>query len=118
MEFVKPETVRLTLNGSGRWIDVKKELTVAEDEWMTTAGYRRVGGELVVDWVMLKLAPVIAYVVEWSAKTPVSEQAIRNLTTDSFDELAAAVKAHVAALREEKKRLTGDDAATTAPSAS
>jgi len=106
MDFVKPETVRLDLNGSGSWIEVKKELTVAEEEWLLTAGYRRLGGELVVDWVMLKLAPVIAYVTDWSDKTPISEQAIRNLTKESFDELAAAVKAHVVATLEEKKART------------
>lgn len=110
MEFVKPETVRIQLNGSGNWIDIKKELTVAEDEWLTTAGYRRMGGEVIVDWVMLRLARVIVYLTDWSDKTPISEQAIRNLTRASFDEIDAAIRAHLTAAEQEKKLPASIDA--------
>lgn len=118
MQFVQPDTTRIALNGSGEWIEVKTELTVAEHEWMISAGYRRQAGEVVVDWVMLKLAPVIVYLVDWSAKVPVSEAAIRTLSRDSFDEIAAAIQAHTAAREDEKKTRSGAGAATTAPSAS
>jgi len=127
MRFVQPETVRLDLHDGTSWIEVKRELTVGEDRRYRSAGLRRMSqpnGEtsVEVDWTAMALARVEAYLVDWSATkpdgkgkeqpVPVTRAAIEALASEDFDEIDAAINAHIEAIAREKKAKTGSDLPT------
>lgn len=105
IRFVTPETVTLPL-GDGDSIQIKSQISHGERDAMF---------KLARESGTLRSAEVVAYLVGWSASTPyaltMSEQErldiINNLDPDSFDEIQAALKAHIDAKAEEKKRAIG-----------
>lgn len=126
--FVQPETTRLTLS-DGDWIEVKKKLTVGEQR----AAFQQIVGEVNQEgWrrpnmKMMGLAEVAAYIVDWSFRdaadkpVPFSVSALEGLDTESYDEIDAAVEAHIKAMEAEKdaskKSQAGNSASeTTSPS--
>lgn len=134
MRFVAPEVVRIDLP-NGDWIDVKKWLTAAEENRYRTRAFKGMRAEtrpdspdevkateIGVDWTMLAVARVEAYVVEWSARDekghpiPVTLDTIGRLHPDDFKVLDDAVKAHVEAMADEKKA-TGSSPMPDSPSA-
>lgn len=109
MRFVTPDVAHIELK-DGEWIDVKQELTVGEEKRYRSAGLKNVKQQdgqmsIEVDWVALALARVGAYLVDWSAKrsvgegksvsVPVSAESINALDQDTFDEIDAAIQAHI-----------------------
>ena len=124
MRFVKPETVRLTLP-DGNWLDVKKELTVAEDMRLNSAGFTRMSGAggnrgIDIDWLEMGLAKVETYVVDWSAKNdsgkdvPITRATIENLAPEDFKAISDAIDAHIEAMVQEKKVRDGISSLTPA----
>jgi hypothetical protein len=111
--FVQPDIVRLTLS-DGDFVDVKKQLNAGEQ--------RRLFAQMMRDMTpgeKVQLIPeqvgrtkVIAYVIGWSFRdadgkpVPVSESAIDNLDTETYQEIVKAIDDHEAkydALREQEK---------------
>jgi len=97
--------------------DSMAELTVGEDKRFRSQGLRRMsqsGGDTAIDidWSALALARVEAYLVDWSAKKPdgkdlpVSRGAIEALATEDFEEIDAAIQAHIEAQASAKKATT------------
>ena len=127
MRFVAPDTVRLSLS-DGHWIEVKQELTAGEKQRYRTAGLRRMSArkdadgesanEVDVDWVALANARVNVYLVDWSARDakdkpmPLTPAAISNLDQASFEEIDAAIQAHIEAMDSEKKVTSGSASST------
>jgi hypothetical protein len=111
-EFVDPDTTRIDL-GRARWIEVKVELTL--DETLTMYGrmrpYVTPGGENQLIAKEVGIARVVAYLVDWSFKDragkriPVTESAIGTLKFPTYQEILAAIDAHVAA---EEARRSGE----------
>lgn len=102
------------------WIEIKKELSKGEDSAMRSSGLRKLsqsdkeGGSAVdVDWKDLALGRVVMYLTDWSARdandkpVKLTPTAIAELCTEDFEEIDEAIKAHVAALEEEKKVRSG-----------
>lgn len=126
--FVDPEVVRLPLS-DGDWIEVKKTLNVGEER----AAFQLIAGEVKDGWrrvnyEMLGIAEVLAYIVDWSlvdkqgkvAKVTLS--AIQQLDPATFKEIEDALKKHEAAMdaeREARKNDLGGGPASspTSPSA-
>ncbi len=112
MRFVTPESVRLDLT-DGAWIEVKKDLTVGEEKRYRASGLGGMGGGAVgVDWEAMAFSRADAYLVDWSAKDAkgkdikLTPQAIRDLDVESFNEIDAAIMAHIGRRTEEKKAPT------------
>jgi hypothetical protein len=123
MRFVQPdETEKIVLNGSDEWIRVKKELTIADQIALDTAGFSRDGdGKIGVDFKANILARVLIYLVDWSEKRDIGDEgrkrrAIESLAPEDFTRIDAAIRAHVEAMQQEKKQTTGGPT-TTEPSA-
>lgn len=132
MRFVSLDTKTIDLTpddkGQRRWIEVKKELSKGEDARFRTRGFRRMSqgkgdeaAEIDIDWTSLALARVEAYLVDWSAtrevkgkpeKVPVNASAIAALDNASFDEIDAAIEAHIKEMADEKKVKAGQTAPT------
>jgi len=108
IRFVVPETITLPLS-DGDAIQVKKRLSHGERDAMFKLA--RESGNL-------RSAELVAYVVGWSSATPytlaMSERErldiINGLDPDSFDEIQDALKAHLEAQAQEKKRRNGASA--------
>jgi hypothetical protein len=123
MRFVKEDVTRLPLS-DGAWIDVKTELTVGEDRRFRVAGMKKttVKGDVEISWEDFAFARANAYLVAWSAtdergkSIPVTEDAIRALDVASFEEIDAAIGAHVDAVTAGKKTTTAET--STSPEAS
>lgn len=131
MRFVVPETKRIDLrdgpDGEKNWIEIKKELTKGEDSTFRTRAMKakvqpgETQGTVAVeiDWKLLALARVEAFLVDWSAKgpngkdLPVTPEAIAALAPESFDEIDESIQAHIAALEAEKKQPSGNRSLTT-----
>lgn len=107
------------------WIEVKKELGKGEEAAFRAAGLGRMSrsndvNEVAIDWRAMALARVETYVVDWSAKdangkdVKVTSAAIANLHPDDFDEIDAAIQAHIAAVADEKKARSGSRTLTAA----
>ncbi len=124
-------------DGVDQWIEVKKELGVGEERTYRSAGFTNVtpaqsadtkkgAGEaketsIAIDWKRQALARVETYLVDWSATVPsdpkdpkskprkieVSRAAIENLEPADFDEIDAAIQAHIASQDAEKKARAG-----------
>ncbi len=116
MRFVAPEPVTIQRKNGKDWIEVKRELSAGADQKYRTAGFRRVSqredgtqSEVDVDWQSLAMARIEAYLVDWSAtdaknnKVKVSRDSIAALSTEDFEEIDEAIKAHVEAMAAEKK---------------
>jgi hypothetical protein len=108
-EFVDPDSKRIDLS-KGRWIEVKIELNL--DETLTMYArmrpYVTPGGENQLIAKEVGIARVVAYLVDWSfvdragKRVPLTEGAIGNLKFQTYQEILAAIDAHVAA--EDAKR--------------
>src|SRR6186997_1171028 len=128
MRFVTPEVVRIDLKDSvdskgetvKNWIEIKKELSKAEDAQMRSGGLKRMSQsesdkqtEIGVDWKALSMSRVIAYLQDWSAKDAKGKDikctpaAIGELSTADFDEIDEAIKKHIDELEDEKKARAG-----------
>lgn len=121
--FVQPETVRIDLS-DGDWIRVKKQLNVKE----TREVWKPIMGEIKDGWrrpniEMVGISEIVAYVVDWSFtdandnRVKVSMEAVGDLDQESFDEIDAALKTHIAAMeteRAERKNAPGTSSASEA----
>lgn len=130
MRFVKPmtKTIHLTPGPGGepRWIEVKLDLTAAEQQQVRNAGFGRLSRraedtdrtEIEIDWAAMAFARAEAYLVDWSAahvsradeRVPLSPAAIRALHPDDFAEIDEAIKQHI------EEREAGKGQTTSAPS--
>ncbi|HET9025197.1 MAG TPA: hypothetical protein VFN64_11530 [Burkholderiaceae bacterium] len=134
MRFVSPETTRYHLANGVDWIDVKKELTVGEDKRYRMRGLKSMSGlgakgseaperhngeerevKVDIDWEVLPIARVEAWVADWSEKRPFTRSAVEALATEDFEEIDALVLKHIALMDEEKKARAGSGT-TTSPS--
>ena len=123
MRFVKPETVRLDLS-EGDWIEIKRDLSRAEQIRLDTAGLgNRTGSTVAIDYVAMAYARITTYLLDWSFKgpdgkdAPITKAALENLSGETFDEIDGAILKHIEA-REEEKKLPKPSPISTAPSAS
>jgi hypothetical protein len=119
MRFVQPdETEKILLNGSDEWIRVKKELTIADQIALDTAGFSRdAAGTIGVDFKANILARVLIYLVDWSEKRDIGDEsrkrrAIESLAPEDFNRIDAAIRAHVEAMSQEKKQTNGSPTTT------
>jgi len=110
MRFVVPEVKRLHLKNGVDWIDVKKELSVGEERKYRTRGMKSMVGVIGdgdpavdIDWQLMSLSRVEAYVVDWSDKQKVSRESIEALASEDFDEIDELVKQHIAEMEALKK---------------
>ncbi len=114
MRFVSPETVRIELK-DGDWIEIKKELTVADDHGFRIAGMTATVNQTTgrpdigVDLTAVSRARVMTYLVDWSAKHPdgkdvaLTESAVMSLATEDYEAIDRAIQDHIEAMRLEKK---------------
>jgi len=124
MAFVKPEVVRIALK-EGDWIDVKKFLTSGEEAYLAGAGVPGFSQETVgkqsfeLDFVSLKFARMITYVVGWSFvddkgnQTKPARDYVETLDPEIFKEIEEALDKHVAKMKEERGRPTPAPAGVT-----
>lgn len=109
IRFVQPEIVRLDLS-EGDWLEVRKELSTGEARraMAKTIKSMRADGRIEPDLEMLGRAEIAAYLVDWSfvdahdKRVPCSDAALDNLTQDAYAEIETAVRAHIAAVEEER----------------
>lgn len=110
MRFVQPEVVRLDLS-DGDWLDVRRELSTGEARraMAKTIKTMRADGRIEPDLEMLGRAEITAYIVDWSfvdgndKRVPFTDAAMDNLTQDAYAEIETAVRAHIAAVEDERK---------------
>lgn len=103
-DFVRPESVRLSLSG-GRWIDVKKRLNAGESRKMFARVVKDMtpGEKTTLDPEFVGLTKLIAYVVGWSftddngQTVPFSHAALDNIDPDLYAEMIKAVDQHIEA---------------------
>jgi len=116
IRFITPETITLPLS-DGDSITIKKQLSHGERDAMF---------KLARDRENLRTAEVVAYLVTWSARIPyaldMTEQErvdiINGLDADSFDEIQAALVAHIDGERKKKQTTgNGSSAISTSPAA-
>jgi hypothetical protein len=114
VRFVQPETVRLDIS-DGEWIEIKKQLTWAEQQDFTNAGVdtKVSGPEISVKWGDVALQRLLIWLVDWSLldangkNVPISRDSISALDTETGEEIVAAMNKYVAARAEEKKATAG-----------
>lgn len=119
LRFVQPEVVRLDLS-DGDWLDVRKELTTGEARkaMARTIKTMRADGRIEPDIEMVGRAEISAYIVDWSfvdgkdKRVPFSESALDNLTQADYAEIETAVRAHIAAVEEERKNSQSGSSST------
>lgn len=112
--FVQPETVRLDLSNDD-WLEVKKRLTVGEERQAMAAVVGRINqdGSRSPNIEMLGMAEAAIYIVDWSftdandKRVEFSLDALKQLDSDTYREIDAAIDAHKTAMAgehaEEKK---------------
>ena len=108
--FVEPDTRRLDLT-DGDWLDVKVELTAGETRELfgRMRPYVTPGETNQLIAKEVAIARLVAYVVEWSFRdragkpVPVTSDTIDAVDMETFQEMLAAVDAHLAA--QETKRV-------------
>lgn len=133
--FAVAEVDRLTLpDGSGDWIEVKRQLTVGEEKDISLLAMREISQEdgtvkFRGDYQLMPFAKAVIYLVGWSfhnAKGPVKledEQKkrlaqLRALEPESWNEIEKAISAHEEKTAEAKKSLAGTtDTETSSASA-
>jgi len=109
LRFVQPEIVRLDLS-DGDWLEVRKELSTGEARraMAKTIKSMRADGRIEPDLEMLGRAEIAAFIVDWSfvdandKRVPFTDAALDNLTQDAYAEIETAVRAHIAAVEEER----------------
>lgn len=115
IQFVKPETVRLPLNGGEDYIVIRRRLTHGEQDAMYSAMRPPVfpdGSKGTAP--NIRTGKVLAYLIGWSSSVPMSPElaeserndTIKGLDPDSFDEIYNAINSHVEAM-DQKKVPTG-----------
>jgi hypothetical protein len=121
--FVKPKTISVPIS-DGDTIQIKRELTVGERKRMFAAGLKQMsaGGEgedpkFDIDPVEMSFAKVQEYLVDWSFEeeddkgdvipVELSDDAIRNMDQETFEEIETAIDEHVEKLDKEKKAKSG-----------
>jgi len=124
--FVTPVVIRLPLS-DGQWIDVKRDLSIGEQEEMFAGLYRATErGRLRAEPVLVQRAKVLAYVVAWSltdqqgAPVPVSVDAYKNLYSAEAREIIEAIETHEDQRdreRTEEKKRTPVTSSHSSPSA-
>jgi hypothetical protein len=100
--FVDPDSTRLDLT-DGDWIEVKVELTAGEtrDLYGRMRPYVVPGEPNQLIAKEVGIARLIAYVIDWSLRdragkpVPVNEKTIDGVDMDTFQEMLAAVDAHI-----------------------
>jgi len=120
LRFVQPSTKRLDLSDN-EWIEIKQELTIGERKASETAGMTRLVADtddatksaIQLDWRKFGIERALAYLVNWSAKHPVTGDAIpltrdtlSSLDTASFEEIENAISAYLKE-RDAAKKLSG-----------
>lgn len=101
LRFVTPNTVRLDLT-EGDWIEVKEQLTYAEQQRLSGAMLRTVktaagDNEMGVDFARYAVLRLQMYLTDWSFKgeddkpVPLSPASIENLSQDAADEINGAI---------------------------
>lgn len=109
--FVQPSVVRLALSNDD-WLDVRRELTVGEQRkaMAKTISTMRADGRIEPNMEMIGKSEISAYIVDWSfvdangKSVPFSESALDNLTPADYSEVDAAVRAHIAAVEDDRKK--------------
>lgn len=113
--FVSPEVERFELP-CGAWIDVKKELSLAENGRIQTAGVDRMrtggdeGTDFGVDLGNVNIIKIDTWVVDWSLTDDNDKTqkktitAIQNLRQDVADEILEAIEKYQETLEAEKKQ--------------
>lgn len=116
IRFVTPETKRLPLS-DGDFITIKQRLSHGERDAMFARMRAHPANS--------RAEELTAYLIAWSSpetySVDLSEQErvsiLNGLDPDSFDEITAAIKAHLDAYEQEKKLPTGGNASSpTSPS--
>lgn len=117
--FIDPtEIVRLDLPIADQWVEVKRELSYAEEQALLGAmysGLRRGDGqgEVAVNVKAHAVALFEAWIVDWSfvgkggKKVAVTKDAIANLRPVFAEAIAEVLGTHTEALEEAKKALNG-----------
>lgn len=102
--FVQPDIVRLTLT-DGDFVDVKKQLNAGEQRRLFAHMMRDMtpGEKVQLIPEQVGRTKLVEYVIGWSfvdaenKPVPVSESAIDNLDTETYQELIKAIDEHEAA---------------------
>jgi hypothetical protein len=122
-KFVRPEIVRLPLSNND-WMEVKKRLSLGEQRAVFNTivgevnqqGWRRPNVE------MMGIAELLAYLVAWSLRddedrpVPISAEAIKALDPEAYEELDAALAAHIEAMAKERSAEKNAAAGSSVPS--
>lgn len=120
--FVDADTVKLDLT-DGDWIEIKKELGVAERKRlegspMSGAHQQATADdpnavEMSISWDKYFIIKLTTYIVDWSLvdkegkRVKVSRAAIENLKDGDAEEMMTAINAHEEAMEEERKNQIG-----------
>ena len=110
--FVSPNIERLPLS-EGDWIEIKKQLTIADQKRLEAAGLvpKLVDGKLfnVVDWTIHDIERAAIFITDWSLRgaddKPVaySYDALKSVDTDTFTEINQAILTYVLSQADAKK---------------
>jgi hypothetical protein len=122
--FVTPNVARLPLSG-GDYIDINRELNAGQEQRVFARMVKemKAGERATLDPERVGRTKLAEYIVGWSfvddagQPVPFSEDALTNLTRDTYNELAAAIETHEAAMEKEKNAPAGENkSAATSPS--
>lgn len=101
--FVVPENTRLQLS-DGDWIEVKKQLNVGEQKQLEAAGVTRSAlGPPIIDWQEYQIGRAAVWITDWSFADETGKQrefsveALKAVDVDTFQEIQAALNAHIEA---------------------
>lgn len=100
--FVEPSVVRVSLDDSGAWLDLKRELTVGESMAVQQRLIKTVrsDGRVEPDLKEIWKANICAYIVGWSLTrnnqpVPFSFDAVDNLTKSAWERISQVVTEHI-----------------------
>lgn len=126
--FVKPETVRVDLDGE--WIEVKRRLTVGEERKAMAAlvSEVRADGRYTPNLEMVGKAEVMAYLVDWSLRGEDGKAvridtvgklsaALDLLDSERFTAISQAITAHIEAMTAEREQEKNVPAGSSEPAA-
>lgn len=122
--------VDLEWNGNKFWVTLKNELSIGEQRYSQTAGFKNVTGsqapsgpmasqqqdkavEIGVDWKLQSFARTYAYVVDWSltddesTKLKLVPDVIQALHVDLYEVIEGAINTHVGVQEAKKKSAAG-----------
>lgn len=122
VRFVRPDVTRLALT-DGDWIEVKRALTVGERRSIISSaakgGISSDGQRVHIDANEMAFARVATWLLDWSfvgmddKPMKFTAAAVRNLDSESFTEIEAAIDAH-----EEAETAAKNSSASTATGSS